>query len=454
VIARALRRAALALTLGLAALPAAAEGLADALVSAYNHSRLLEQNRALLRATDEEVASSLAALRPIISWAAGVTHGSTVPAGQDFSSSVSLNADLLLWDFGRSKLATEVAKESVLATREALISVEQNVLLGAVQAYMNVIRAREFVSLRQNNLRLITQELRAARDRFELGEVTQTDVSIAEARLALSRANLAAAEGDLFAAGEQYVAAIGHPPGQLSAAPSAPSTARTLDQAKSIGQRTHPSIRQAQREVTINELSIAIAEAALKPTLSLSGRAALSQGGTTSTSLSLNMSGPIYRGGSLSSQIRGAIARRDAARAALLQSSILVTQNIGIAWANVSVAAAQLQATDRQIRASRVAFRGVSEEATLGARTTLDVLNAEQELLDAEAGRISAYTDYYVATYALLREMGLLTAAHLGLGIVAYDPEAYYNAVRNGPIRKVSPQGQKLDRVLKAIGRN
>ncbi|MCR8726662.1 TolC family outer membrane protein [Frigidibacter sp. ROC022] len=447
------RFAAVAVVAIAAAAPLRAETLTDALISAYKNSNLLEQNRALLRAADEDVATAVASLRPVLSYAASAnrSYGSQ---SSSFSATLTLSADIMLFNFGRSQMAVDLARESVLATREALVSVEQNVLYSAVDAYMSVISAAEFVALRESNVRLITQELRAAQDRFELGEVTRTDVSLAEARLALARANLAAAQGDYNAARERYKAAIGHYPGQLSPPPAAPRTAKTVEAARSIAMRMHPSILQAQREVTINELSIEIAKAAMKPALTAGASTSLIDGGTTSSSLNLTLSGPIYQGGKLSAAYRKAIAQRDAARSGLLQQSVLVEQNVGIAWSQVAVAAAQLEASDRQIRASTVAYRGVREEATLGARTTLDVLNAEQELLDAKASRISAYSTYYTATYALLREMGLLTVDHLKLGIVTYDPEGYYNAVKTAPVRKVSPQGQKLDRVLKSIGKN
>ena len=168
----------------------------------------------------------------------------------------------------------------------------------------------------------------------------------------------------------------------------------------------------------------------------------------------MTFSGPIYSGGAISAAIRQAIARRDAARAALLQDVAEVQQNVAVAWSQVQVAAAQYQSSIEQVRAARVAYRGMEDKAQLGDVTTLDVLDSEQELLDAEANQISAYTDSYVATYSLLETMGLLTVDHLKLGIPTYDPDAYYSAVKDAPVRRVSPQGQKLDRVLKSLGRN
>lgn len=454
-----------ALAVGLSALPAAAQSLADALVAAYRTSNLLEQNRALLRAADEDVAQAVAALRPVLAFVASmerrwVTVGRpatpTRPAQRvetdELSAQVALSADLTLYDFGRGRLAVEAAKEAVLAAREGLRAVEQQVLLNAVVAFMSVRNATEFVALRQSNVRVIEQELRAARDRFEVGEVTRTDVAIAEARLAAARSNLAAAEGDLAVAREAYRAATGSLPGRLLSPPRPPQTAASLEAARDIALRTHPSIRQAQRQVTVAELNVRRAEAGFQGTLSAGARLGRTDTGVDSRSLSLTFTQPIYTGGRLSSLYRQALARADASRSALQQASVVVARDVGQAWAELAVARARIEASDRQIAAAQTAYDGVREEATLGARTTLDVLNAEQELLDARASRIAAETTQYIAIYQLLAAMGLLTVEHLGLGIPTYDPEAYYDAVRGAPV--TSPQGQRLDRILSAIGRN
>ena len=449
------------MTVVMTPMAASAESLTDALVAAYKHSGLLEQNRALLRAADEDVAVAVAALRPIINYAlsASYTDPTTVAPNDDyFGASATLSADLVLYDFGRSQLGIDLAKETVLATREALVTVEQSVLLVAVAAFMDVRTAIDSIALQTNNVRLITQELRAANDRFEVGEVTQTDVSQAEARLAAARAAEAAAQGQLMIAREAYRAATGHYPGPLSTPPAPPMAAKTLDAAKGIARRTHPDMLRAQREVTIAELSVQVALSTMKPTLSGAASMTLSTGGQVDTEsrrtqLGVTLSGPLYQGGKLSALYRRALAQADATRANLHVVRLTIDQNVGTAWAQLAIARAQIEATDRQIRASRVALRGAREEASLGARTTLDVLNAEQELLDAEDARISAQSDQYLATYSLLRSMGLLTADHLRLGIPTYDPTAYYNAVSGAPTHQVSPQGEKLDAVLKALGR-
>ncbi|MCX7644503.1 MAG: TolC family outer membrane protein [Rhodobacteraceae bacterium] len=434
-----------------AAAPLRAETLADTLADAYRNSNLLEQNRALLRAADEDVAAAVAALRPIVNFIASASY-SEPALGDNLSSSVGLTAELTLFDFGANRLGVDAARESVLAARQGLLALEQRVLLGAVSAYMDVVSAAEFVRLRQANVRLIGEELRAANDRFEVGEVTRTDVSIAEARLAGARANLAAAEGDLRVAVEAFRAAVGRAPGTLSGPGRAPQTAPSVEEAQAIAVRTHPAIRQAQHEVTVAELNAERARLGTRGRLVADATVGLDNDGDTSASVGLSFRQPIYQGGRLSSLYRKALASRDAARANLLETRLTIEREVATAWANLQVAEAQIAASEEQVRAAEVAFRGVQEEAELGARTTLDVLNAEQELLDARTARVDAGARQVVAVYALLSAMGLLTVEHLGLGVPVYDPQAYYNAVRNAPATSV--QGQRLDRVLEALGRN
>ncbi|EPX87904.1 type I secretion outer membrane protein, TolC family [Rubellimicrobium thermophilum DSM 16684] len=436
-----------------------AETLADALAWGYETSGLIEQNRALLRAADEDVAQAVATLRPIVNWQANLstTWPDPSPLGSSYTlgeaavtAGLGLQASLTLWDSGARELGVEAQKEIVLATRQSLLSVEQQVLLRVVQAYMEVRRVRAFVDLRQNNLRLITQELRAAQDRFDVGEVTRTDVSLAEARLAAAQSQLAAEQGALARAIEEYQAAVGRAPGSLAPAPLA-RLPGSLAEAKAIAQRTHPVILQAQHEVAAAEIGIARARAATRPTVSLGGQLRIDQDFEESAALSLTAEGPIYQGGRLASQIRQFMARRDAARAGLLQAARQVEQNVGNAWSYLESARAGRLAYEAQVRAAQTAFDGVREEATLGARTTLDVLNAEQELLDARANLISAEVDEIVASYTLLSAMGLLTARDLGLAVQLYDPTVYYDLVDDAP-SPMSEQGRALDRVLQAIG--
>ncbi|MDQ2095581.1 TolC family outer membrane protein [Rhodalgimonas zhirmunskyi] len=449
---------------------ASAESLADAMASAYEHNGLIAQNRAVLRAADEDVAQAVAALRPIVAWSADLTRSSYKSSaysstfrryvtGWSNSTDVTLSiaVSLLLYDFGATKLNIDIAKESVLATRQALVAAEQSVLLRAASAYLEVKRASEFVSLGEANVRVIGVELRAARDRFEVGEVTRTDVSIAEASLAASRAGLVANQGTLEQAVEEFRAAVGRKPGRIDALPPLPRLPKTLDQAKAIALRNHPDMLQLQHNVTVTELGILATQAAMKPTVSLSGSLTRSEdfgnpGFTSGGSIGVELSGPIYAGGQLASLKRKAIAQRDQTRALLHQTQAAVSQAVGNAWAQMQSARASRRASEEQVRASQTAFRGVREEATLGARTTLDVLNAEQDLLSARSNLVSSIIDEQAAAYRLLSAMGQLTADKLNLRVPRYDPAAYYNMVKDAPAL-YSKQGQKLDRVLKKLGK-
>lgn len=444
---------------------ARAETLADALASAYEHSGLLDQNRALLRAADEDVAIAVSGLRPIINWTSDVTRSFGRNRGingtinsNSTDVNVGITGQLLLYDFGRTRLQVDSQKELVLATRQALISVEQQVLLRAVQAFMNVRRNSEFVSIRQNNLRLLQEELRAARDRFEVGEVTRTDVAQAEARLATARSGLALAQGDLVQAVEEFRAAVGRKPGNLVPPSRLPRLSADVDAAKAVAVRRHPDMLQARHNVAVADLNIMVAKAAVRPTVNLTTRLSVGEeigGGDfdRNGSVGVEVTGPIYQGGRLSAATRQAMAQRDAQRGALHEVRHTVQQNVGNAYANLRAARAAAVAGQEGVRAATVAFRGVREEAKLGARTTLDVLDTEQELLDARANLVSAQVDVYIAAYGVLAATGELTAKDLNLGVQTYDPTAYYNLVKDAPVAR-SKQGQKLDKVLRALGKN
>ncbi len=443
---------------------AQAETLADALVSAYNHSGLLEQNQALLRAADESVAVAGAALKPVLSWSGNVTQqfGNTrsgaAPSSvniDNLSVSINLIGQLLLYDFGASQARIDASKETVLATRGTLLNIEQQILLRAVSAYMGVIETNEIVAVQNNNLRLLMQELRAARDRFEVGEVTRTDVALAESQLAQARSSLAAAEGNQLQAIEEFRNAVGRSPGRLSPPPRLPNVGDDLAGAKGLAVRRHPLLRAAQHQVAAADLLIKAAEADVRPVITLDGQVGLSETFNSTAnsrvgSVGVQLGQTIYQGGALSSNIRSAMAQRDAQRANLHTVRHDIEQGVGNAYATLRSARAQLEASERQIRAARIAFQGIREEATLGARTTLDVLDAEQALLNAETTRVSARALLYVASYTVLASTGQLTAVDLRLPVQIYDPAAYYNLVKDGPTKR-SKQGEQLDRVLRAL---
>jgi outer membrane protein len=441
-----------------------AETLADALVGAYTHSGLLEQNRALLRAADEDVAQAVSTLKPILRWTATLTQNfgrvrTSPTAGTinntDLTTSLNLIAEWLVYDFGARQYRIEATKETVLATRDSLLDVEQQVLLRAVAAYMGVIEASEFVALRNNNLRLLTQELRAARDRFEVGEVTRTDVALAEAQLANARSGLAGAQGDLLRASEEYRNVVGRAPGQLRQPPRLPNVGSDLVASKALAVRRHPALQSVQHSVAAADLLTRASEADMRPTVRLQGTLGLTENLSEdqfnrSGSVGLQAGQTLFQGGALSSVARQRMAQASAQRANLHITRHNIQQQVGNAFASLSSARAQLEASDRQIRAARIAFRGIREEATLGARTTLDVLDAEQSLLDAQSIQVSARANLYVAAYSMLAATGQLTAQKLKLPVQIYDPAAYYKLVEDAPTKR-SKQGEQLDKVLRAL---
>jgi outer membrane protein len=340
---------------------------------------------------------------------------------------LGLTAEWLLYDFGRSRLQVEAAKETVLATRQVLLGIEQQVLFRSVEAHINVLRNQENVQLRRNNLGVIREELRAAKERFELGETTQTDIAQAEARLSEAE------------------------PTRM------PSTDMSEAVAKDVASSRHPDLLKIQREVNAADLNVQIAKAAMRPSINLTGRIGTSReidgsDYSHSGSVGIEMSGPIYRGGSLSSAHRQAMARRAAARGELHLVSLQVRQNVGNAFARLRAARASRQASRDEVRAARIAFEGIRDEAQYGARTTLDILQSEQRFLNARTNSIFAKADVQIASYAVLAATGKLTARALNLDVPTYDPNTYYELSKTAPV-SISPQGDKLDRVIRALGK-
>lgn len=443
---------------------AQAENLADAMVGAYNTSGLLEQQRAVLRAADEGVAGAVSRLRPVINW--------TIDFGRDLVNSrtagistdrnattlfTGLTLEQLIYDGGATRLSVEASKETVLATRQSLLSVEQQILFRAAQAYLNVILAEENVGVRQNNVRVLGEELRAAQDRFDVGEVTRTDVALAESRLAAARSNLVTAQGALGNARAEYINAVGRAPGRLAGRPALPSRPASLEAAQALALRNHPEVLSAQHQVTAAELNVQRVQKALGPTASLRADAGIADNVDNSNynhdlGLGITFRQPIYQGGRLAADLRREMANRDATRSNLLNVQRDIAQAVNNAWVRLQAASASLGASNERVRAAQVAFDGIREEATLGARTTLDVLTAEQELLDAKTSLITDETEQSIAAYQLLVSQGLLTAERLALGVQIYDPTVYYNLVKGAPA-KVSRQSRDLDRVLEALGK-
>ncbi|MDE0694224.1 MAG: TolC family outer membrane protein [Boseongicola sp.] len=431
--------------------PLMAQTLSDAMAMAYRTSGLIEQNRAVLRAADEDVAQAVAALRPVVNYALGANYSDRMRNDRT-SLAASLSVGLELYDANRRQLGVDAAKETVLATRAALVDVENSVLLNAVTAYLGVRRSEAFVELRKNNVRLLTEHLRATQDRFEVGELSRTDVSVAEARLAAARSGLAVEEGSLARAREQYRATIGSYPETLLPPPDPPNVPDSEDEARAMARQHNPQLRQVQHQAKAVEIGVERAARRRLPAISGTAGMEFNDDGEGTASVGIQLSGPIYQGGAIPSVMRKAQAQRDQVRAQLHTTGFIVDQQVSNAYSSLAVAEAGIEASEQQVSAAQLALQGVREEFRLGARASLEVLDQEQELLDAQTNRVSVEIDRHIAAYQVLDAIGVLTAESLGLDVPIHDPEAYYDAVKDAPARYASPQGEKLDRVLRAVG--
>lgn len=437
----------LAVALAAAAAPASAETLTDALIKAYQTSPLLDSNRASLRALDENVPQARAARRPQVSlFGQGRAQTDVQEFPFDNVVAAGLQASLLLFDNGRSKAAIESARYGVAAGRASLVNVEQDVLFAAITAYMDVIQALEFVRIAENDVRVLGEQVDATNNRFEVGEVTRTDVSQTEARLAASRATLVDARGNLEIARQAYLAAVGVLPSALEQPPSLPQLPATVADAEAIAVRQNPLVtaaRFAERGAVYDfDRARAASGLSVNATGILQYQGQRSEplfGGERSyedgidLEIQLGAEVPLYTGGANSSLIRQAQQVLEQRKFEVQDAGRQVIEQVSNAWTQLLVAQASIVANREQVVAAQIAFEGVTEEARLGARSTLDVLDADQERLQAEAEVVRSERNEYVAAYAVLMAMGLLTVEHLNLGIDSYNPDVYFRQVQRGP---------------------
>ncbi len=426
----------------LAPIGASAETLSDALVKAYQTSPLLQSSRAALRATDEGVPQASSAKK--LQTSLGGNANLQTDSDDDFGNVpdtylAALNADLLVYDHGQTKAAVDSARYAIAAARADLLNVEQQVLFAAVSAFMDVRQGLEFVSIAENDVGVLEEQLRAANNRFDVGEVTRTDVSLTEAQLESSRATLADARGNLQIARQAYLAAVGTLPDNLAPPPALPPLPATPTEAEAIGRRSNPEIIAAQFAERGAVADFDRALAAKGPSIGLTGSAGwqgyekIGQGDKLTASIGIQGSVPLTTGGNADSLVRQAQQILDQRRSQVQEAGRSVVESVNNAWIQLRVARARIVANQRQVEASRIAYEGVSEEARLGARSTIDVLDSNQDRLEAEAEVVRSKRDEYVAGYAVLQAMGLLTVEHLKLGIETYDPNVYFTEVRNGP---------------------
>jgi outer membrane protein len=431
--------------------------LEGALIQAYINNPQLNAQRAATRVVDENVPTALSGYRPRVTGTASLTEvyidtltKGTSPqgfavytrsAGEQLVQSYAVTATQNLFNGFQTGNRTRQAEGQVFAAREILRSTEQSVLLSAVTAYMNLLQTAAILELQRSNVNVLEVTLRQTRDRFAAGEVTRTDVAQAESRLAAGRSQLSLAESNFVTAKAQYQQVIGVPaPARLTPAmPVDRLSPRTLDGAVARGRSEHPSITTSMYNVDIAVLQVKIAEGALSPTLSAVGNVTKNFGSTQSlnvieslnASLAAQLSVPIYQGGQEYSAIRQAKETLSQRRIDLDTSRDQVQSAIVQAWGQIEAAKAQVFATQAQVTAAEVALNGVREEARVGQRTTLDVLNAQQDLVNARVALVTAQRDRVVASYTLLAAVGSLSPQILGLRVQVYDPMVHYQQVRD-----------------------
>lgn len=456
-----LLRPVVVLFLTLGALNVEAETLADALVSAYKNSKLLESTQILLRSRDEDVPQALAAIRPSFSAlaTAGARYQSSVsPATNVRTGSTTLPAtlqlmmELTIYDGGDSHFAIYAAREGVLALRQSLIEAEQGVLLAAAKAYHDVLRQSEILQLAKSALRLTESQLRAAESRFELGEITKTDVSLVEANLAAAQSRVYLRQGELEIAKRNYELATGMVPNDLAPPPPLPSIPSSLQEAQMIAVQTHPTIKKLKHTVSTARFNLRRFETIDNPRIVFGTSVGTNReldafsDGTNTVSLSLTARMPFYQGGRVSSQLRQTAALAEKAAIDLQLEAEKISQNVAIAWAQLEIAKSVIPANEEQVKAVELAYQGIKQEEELGTRTIIDLLNSEQRLEEVRTSLVNSITDKDMAVYNLLERIGLMTVKHLGLNVLAYDPNVNFNRVKDAP--SVKGRQQLIDTIL------
>jgi len=423
--------------------PAGQMTMMDAWVASYNSNPDLLAQRARLRQVDESVSQAVANWRPTIS--ANANYGRNyinnsirpTPTDLDNQRAVTLNISQPIYRGGKTTAQTAQSEADVRAEREALADREQIVLLAALTSYTDLLRDRAIVNLRQNNIRVLQQQKEATQARFEVGELTRTDVAQSEARLQRAVSDLQLAIAQEATSRAQFIRNVGTAPGELMLPPLLQEVPRTEDEAVSISDNRAPRNATAQHRVTSAQAGVDVAFADLLPQVSAVG--SLSKGWDQSFandrifqySVRVQVTVPIFQTGAEYSRVRAA-KQFVGQRTAELDSARRQTIEVMIrSWQSLQAAKARVVSGTSQVQANSIALDGVRQEQQVGSRTIIEVLNAEQELLDSQVQLVTARHDVIVAHYTVLAEMGQMTARSLGLPVEYYDEEKNYNDVRN-----------------------
>jgi outer membrane protein len=422
---------------------ALAETLADALSGAYHNNSTLEAERARQRGTDELVPQALSGWRPTITAQGSIGHdlsnGTNSFGITNYSAtnprSLSIQLSQPIFRGFKTVEGTAQAEANVKAGRQQLLSVEQTTLFNAVQAYMNVIQAREVLGLRRKNVKVLQSQLNASDSRFKAGELTRTDVAQSRATLSGAQGQVALAIANVQAAEANYKAVIGRAPGKL-AMPKMASRPKSLQSAYRIAQETNPNILAAAQVQLAAEHNVNVIGGDLLPSINLQASASVSaeQSGPNSSATNALVQGvitvPIYEAGRVYSGVRQAKETANQNRIQVISAVRSVRESVVNAWNTIISTGQNLAATRAQVAAANLALDGVRQEYQVGSRSTIDVLNAQQLLVNAQISVVVARHDQLVASYQLLGAMGHLTSGHLGIN-GRYDVKEHYNDVRN-----------------------
>ena len=435
-------------TAALLAGTASADTLREALVSAYRTNPTLTGQREALRGTDAGVAVAKAAGRPQVSATVGLNRDLTRSGILDSGSkgptvSGGLDLSLPIFNGGSTRNNINAAKTRVEAGRATLRAVEGDVFVAAVSAYMDVIRDRSIVELNLNNVKVLGTNLEATSDRFEIGDLTRTDVAQSEARLQLGRSQLAISDGRLTSSEATYRQVIGHAPGELAPPPPLPPLPATAEEAVRIALVSNPDLVAVTRQARAAGYDVSVARAGRLPTLSgvvsetyinaLGGSSSGFSNTGTQTTAGLNARIPIFQGGLPAARIRQAQALEGQQLELVVGTERAVVAATRSAFATNEAAQKAIQSNSVAVKANELALEGARAEQSVGTRTVLDVLNAEQELLNSQVTLVTAKRDAYVAGFQLLNAMGQAEAQDLGLdGGPLYDPLGNYRHVASG----------------------
>jgi TolC family type I secretion outer membrane protein len=433
-----------AAAVGLTPAAAAAQSLLDALAQAYRNNPTLDAARAQLRATNEEVPQALSNWRPTVTLSGSVGHEwqelETQGVEQDNSNvprQAELSVNQPLYRGGRTVAATNRAESDVLAERARLAAVEQQVLLSTAAAFMDVWRDRAVLRLNINNERVLTRQLEASQDRFEVGEITRTDVAQSESRLSRAQAQRTEAEGNLSRSEAVYEENVGELPGELRAPTPLQGLPASLEQTVGQAMEQNPEVLTAEFQERAAGYTVRENVGELLPEVGLTGRLSYNNEVSSpdleskSAAILAQVTVPIYQAGFVSSRVRQAKQLASQRRLEIEETVRNIRQEAVSAWEALTTARAQIESFESQVEAASIALEGVRQENAVGARTTLDVLDAEQELLDAQVSLVGAQRDEIVAGFQLLSAVGRLNAFELGLPVDIYDPVGDYERVRD-----------------------